>query len=128
MTNTQKTKQIPVLIELELRDQFQIARANEEYKKLVSMLPEFYVGRPEYLNGIIRVMCEAAKRSMKEKKIHMGPWRKSSFMQMKWSCLNENNPTLDDEPLSASLPTFPLTQANKPNCLRISGAPPVIVT
>ncbi|KAF7836499.1 uncharacterized protein G2W53_011358 [Senna tora] len=83
---TRSKKQNPIfLVELELRDQFKMGRASEEYNKMVSMLPEFFVGKPEYLTGIIRVMCSAAKKSMKEKKIHMGPWRKSSFMQMKWS-------------------------------------------
>lgn len=87
-TSTRK-KQIPFLIELEFRDQFQIAKAGEEYQKLVSCLPEFYIGKAEYLTAIVQVMCNAAKKSMKEKKMHLGPWRKSSFMQMKWSGFNQ---------------------------------------
>ncbi|KAH7524868.1 hypothetical protein FEM48_Zijuj06G0164800 [Ziziphus jujuba var. spinosa] len=80
-----RIKQVPFLVEVEFRDQFEIAKASEEYKKLVGQLPECYIGKPNYLNTIVRLVCKAAKRSMKEKKIHMGPWRKRSFMLMKWS-------------------------------------------
>ncbi|KAK9950243.1 hypothetical protein M0R45_005744 [Rubus argutus] len=40
---------------------------------------------PTTLNAIVRVVCDAAKQSMKESRIHMGPWRKRRFMLMKWS-------------------------------------------
>jgi uncharacterized protein (TIGR01615 family) len=78
------------LIEIEFRDQFKMAKACDEHKKLIELLPETYIGKPEHLNAIVRVMCDAAKRSTAEKKIHMGPWRKRSFMQMKWSASHEN--------------------------------------
>ncbi|KAE8681269.1 LRR protein [Hibiscus syriacus] len=78
-------KQIPFVIEPEFRDEFEIAKACDEYMKLVDKLPECYVGKSEYLNPIVGVMCDSAKRSMEEQKLHMGPWRKRSFVQMKWS-------------------------------------------
>lgn len=109
-----RKKQVTFLIELEFRDQFQIAKAGKAYQKLVSCLPEFYIGKPEYLSAIVRVMCDAAKKSMKEKKMHMGPWRKSGFMQMKWSGFNQTW-TLDK-----------YAQASE-SYLRISGAPPSVV-
>ncbi|XP_027361060.1 uncharacterized protein LOC113869111 [Abrus precatorius] len=121
-TSTRK-KQIPLLIELELRDQFQIAKADEKYQKLVSCVPEFYIGKPEYLTAIVRVMCNAAKKSMREKKMHLGPWRKSSFMQMKWSGFNH---TWNSDKSSGRLSTFPLPQATE-SYLRISGAPTAVV-
>lgn len=90
ITSTQgRKKQIPFVIELEFRDQFEIAKACDEYKKLVEQLPVCYVGKADYLKAIVGVMCGAAKRSMEEKKLHMGPWRKRSFMQMKWSNTSE---------------------------------------
>lgn len=120
-TSTRK-KQIPFLIELEFRDQFQIAKAGEEYQKLVSCLPEFYVGKPECLTAIVRVMCDAAKKSMKEKKMHLGPWRKSSFMQMKWSGFNQTLRTSNDK----SLGRLPHTQASD-SYQSFSGAPNALV-
>lgn len=80
-----RKKKILFVIELEFREQFEIVKACNEYNKLVVQLPECYVGKADYLNAIVGVMCDAAKRSMEENKLHMGPWRKRSFMQMKWS-------------------------------------------
>lgn len=121
-----RKKQIPFLIELEFRDQFKIAKACDEYQKLVSQLPEFYIGRPDYLNAMLRVVCDAAKRSMKEKKIHMGPWRKRSFMQMKWSASSESRRSTLDEPQNYP-PSFSFKQASE-SCLHYAAAPAVVVT
>ena len=122
-STVRRKKQITFLIELEFRDQFQIAKAGKAYKKLVSCLPEFYIGKPEYLTAIVRVTCGAAKKSMKEKKMHMGPWRKNGFMQMKWSGFNQTW-TLDKS--LGTLPACSHTQASE-SYLRISGAPPSVV-
>ena len=67
-----------------------MANACEDYNKLIEQLPETYIGKPEHLNAIVRVMCDAAKRSTAERNIHLGPWRKMSFMQMKWSAPNQS--------------------------------------
>ncbi|MED6179575.1 hypothetical protein PIB30_001866 [Stylosanthes scabra] len=113
-----RKKQITFLVELEFRDQFKIAKAGKAYQKLVSCLPELYVGKQECLTAIVRVMCEAAKKSLKEKKMHIGPWRKSGFMQMKWSGFNQTW-TLEN-----SMGNIPANESH----LRISGAPSVVVT
>ncbi|KAF5741928.1 hypothetical protein HS088_TW10G00936 [Tripterygium wilfordii] len=107
-----RKKQVTYLIELEFRDQFKIAKACEEYRKLIARLPEYYIGKPDYLNAIVCVLCDAAKRSMKEKKLHMGPWRKRRFMQMKWSSSFGRRESLP-EPFSIS---------------KLSTAPAVVVT
>jgi uncharacterized protein (TIGR01615 family) len=118
-----RKKQTPFVIELEFRDQFKIAKACDNYHKLVSQLPECYVGKPDYLNAIVRVVCDAAKRSMKEKKMHMGPWRKTSFMQMKWSGSSvERHSNFDDQSLH-QLPSLFLRQA-----MHFAAAPAVVVT
>ncbi|KAI9200012.1 hypothetical protein LWI28_001493 [Acer negundo] len=87
-----RKKQILLLIELEFRDQFKIAKSCKEYTNLVAQLPEIYVGKLDFLNAIVRILCNSAKKSMKEKKIYMGPWRKKSFMEMKWSSSLERKP------------------------------------
>ncbi|KAL0326421.1 UNVERIFIED_CONTAM: hypothetical protein Sradi_5211400 [Sesamum radiatum] len=84
-----RRKQIPILVELGFRDEFRMAKASDEYNKLIDQLPEIYTGKLQHLNAIIRVVCEAAKKSAEDHKIHMGPWRKRSFMQMKWSASSE---------------------------------------
>ncbi|KAJ0085158.1 uncharacterized protein LOC116121398 [Pistacia vera] len=116
-----RTKQLPLVVELEFRDQFEIAKACDEYGKLVAQLPEFYIGKPKYLSTIVRILCEAAKKSLKEKKIHMGPWRKRSFMEMKWSY------SLKQRSVDESLNNL-ISPGLHENRLHLSAAPIVIVT
>lgn len=73
-----------MVIELNFQAEFEMARASEEYTRLISILPEVYVGKSERLRDIIKILCGAAKKCMKEKKMHLGPWRKHKYMQAKW--------------------------------------------
>ncbi|KAJ6884550.1 hypothetical protein NC652_031528 [Populus alba x Populus x berolinensis] len=118
-------KKIPYLIELEFRDQFEMAKACDEYRNLVAKLPEYYIGKAEYLNAIVGILCDAAKRSMKEKKIHMGPWRKRSFMQMKWS--NTSGRRSVEEP-SSKISSLPSSRQAHESCFHLSAAPALTVT
>uniref|UniRef100_A0A6M2FCW6 Uncharacterized protein n=1 Tax=Populus davidiana TaxID=266767 RepID=A0A6M2FCW6_9ROSI len=118
-------KKVPYLIELEFRDQFEMAKACDEYRNLVSQLPEYYIGKAEYLNAIVGILCDAAQRSMKEKKIHMGPWRKRSFMQMKWSNTSGRRSVEESSSKMSSLPSS--RQAHE-SCFHLSAAPALTVT
>ena len=79
-----KKGEVRVIIELNFRAEFEMARASEDYNRLVQRLPEVYVGKVERLSTLIKILCSAAKKCMKEKKMHMGPWRKQKYMQAKW--------------------------------------------
>lgn len=79
-----KKGEVRVIIELNFRAEFEMARASEEYNRLVQRLPEVFVGKVERLSTLIKILCSAAKKCMKEKKMHMGPWRKQKYMQAKW--------------------------------------------
>jgi uncharacterized protein (TIGR01615 family) len=89
-----------VIIELNFRAEFEIARASEEYNRLVRRLPEVFVGKVERLHNVIKILCSAAKKCMKEKKMHLGPWRKQRYMQAKWLGTNY-------ERTATSTPVFP---------------------
>lgn len=73
-----------IIIELNFRAQFEMARSNEEYDRLISQLPEVYVGKFSRLQNLIKILCGASKKCMKEKKMHMAPWRKHKYMLAKW--------------------------------------------
>ncbi|RDX63092.1 hypothetical protein CR513_58516, partial [Mucuna pruriens] len=75
---------VKVVIELNFRAEFEMARANEEYNKLIMRLPEVFVGKAERLRALVKIMCSAAKKCMKENNMHIGPWRKHKYMQAKW--------------------------------------------
>ncbi|PIN04392.1 hypothetical protein CDL12_23075 [Handroanthus impetiginosus] len=79
-----KKGEVRVIIELNFRAEFEMARAHEEYNKLIKKLPEIFVGKIERLLTLLKILCAAAKKCMKEKKMHMGPWRKYRYMKAKW--------------------------------------------
>ncbi|MED6160529.1 hypothetical protein PIB30_052246 [Stylosanthes scabra] len=83
-TSSKRGDIIRVIIEVNFRAEFEMARAGEEYNRLVQRLPEVFVGKVERLNNIIKVLCMGAKRCMKDNKMHMGPWRKQRYMSAKW--------------------------------------------
>lgn len=82
--SNEKRGELRVVIELNFRAEFEMARASEEYNRLIGNLPEIFVGKTERLRGLIKILCSAAKRCMKEKNMHLGPWRKHKYMQAKW--------------------------------------------
>ncbi|PKA65355.1 hypothetical protein AXF42_Ash005688 [Apostasia shenzhenica] len=73
-----------VVIEPSFRAEFEVARGSSEYNALVARLPEMFAGKPERLRTVVKIMCRAAKRCMKENRMHMGPWRKHEYMLSKW--------------------------------------------
>ncbi|XP_074296219.1 uncharacterized protein LOC141623957 [Silene latifolia] len=91
-----------VIIELNLRAEFEMAKASQEYNKLIKKLPQVYVGKPERLRNIVKILCTAAKICMKDNKMHLAPWRKLKYMQAKWlnNCY-ESNFTKTTENLSS---------------------------
>ncbi|KAK3007144.1 hypothetical protein RJ639_016701 [Escallonia herrerae] len=83
-SSNSKKGEVRVIIELNFRGEFEMARASEEYNRLVSKLPEVFIGKVERLLILVKILCSAAKKCMKEKKMHIGPWRKHRYMQAKW--------------------------------------------
>lgn len=83
-SSSKKGEIIRIVIELSFRGEFEMARASEEYKRLVRRLPEVFIGKSERLKTLIKILCGAAKKCMKDRKIHMGPWRKYKYVQAKW--------------------------------------------
>lgn len=82
--SSSKKGEMRVIIELNFRVEFEMAKASEEYNQLVHRLPEVFVGKVERLNSVVKILCSAVKKCMKEKKMHLGPWRKQRYMQAKW--------------------------------------------
>ncbi|KAF9590011.1 hypothetical protein IFM89_030161 [Coptis chinensis] len=79
-----KQLEVRVVIELNFRAEFEMARASDEYTRLIGRLPEVFVGKADRLRSSIKILCSAAKKCMKENKMHIGPWRKHKYMQAKW--------------------------------------------
>ncbi|MCD7465951.1 hypothetical protein HAX54_002230 [Datura stramonium] len=79
-----KKEESSVVDRIGILDEFKMAKSCKEYSKLITQLPEIFIGKSEHLKAIVRLMCDAAKRSTVQQRIHLAPWRKRNFMQMKW--------------------------------------------
>ena len=73
------------IIEVNLGEEFEIARPTTSYTSLIDVFPQIFVGKPEVLKQIVRLMCRAIRESMKSKDMKVPPWRRNGYMQAKWS-------------------------------------------
>lgn len=73
-----------LLIDIDFRSEFEIARSTAAYKATLQSLPYIFVGKTERLGQIISIVSEAAKLSLKKKGMHFPPWRKADYMRAKW--------------------------------------------
>lgn len=73
-----------VLIDVDFRSEFEIARSTSNYKTILQCLPYIFVGKTDRLLQIVSIASEAARQSLKKKGMHIAPWRKSEYMKSKW--------------------------------------------
>ncbi|KAM7485269.1 hypothetical protein LguiA_001278 [Lonicera macranthoides] len=90
-----------LLIDIEFRSEFEIARPTVNYKAILQSLPYIFVGRPDRLEQIVSMVSEAAKLSLKKRGMHIPPWRKTEYMRGKWlsphtRALNDAVKEIDD--------------------------------
>ncbi|KAJ6991163.1 hypothetical protein NC653_019387 [Populus alba x Populus x berolinensis] len=81
-----------LIVDLDFRSQFELARPTPFYKELTDTLPLFFVGSEDKLHKIISLLCSAAKQSLKERGLHVPPWRTSTYMQSKWLSRTAKSP------------------------------------
>ncbi|KAI3744964.1 hypothetical protein L1987_58063 [Smallanthus sonchifolius] len=91
---------VRVIIELNFRTEFEMAKGSQEYNHLINRLPEIYVGKTERLESLIKILCLASKRCMKDQNMHIAPWRKLKYMQAKWHGIRESESSLSPDILS----------------------------
>lgn len=73
-----------LLIDIDFRSEFEIARSTKTYKTILQTLPYIFVGKSDRLQRIIGIVTEAAKQSLKKKGMHFPPWRKAEYVGAKW--------------------------------------------
>ncbi|KAI3795311.1 hypothetical protein L1987_37962 [Smallanthus sonchifolius] len=95
-----KSGVVRVIIELNFRTEFEMAKGSQEYNHLIRRLPEIYVGKTERLESLIKILCSASKRCMKDRNMHIAPWRKLKYMQAKWHGIRESKSSLSPDILS----------------------------
>ncbi|MQL83465.1 hypothetical protein Taro_015966 [Colocasia esculenta] len=73
-----------VIIDIDFRSHFEIARAVESYDAILKSLPVIYVGSWPKLKQLLQVMVEAARCSLKQNSMPVPPWRSLAYLQAKW--------------------------------------------
>lgn len=85
VTDGSKLKTELFFVDIDFRAQFEIARPTDEYNALLQQLPTLFVGKADKLFRIIKITCDLARRSLKEREMCFPPWRKYRYMQFKWA-------------------------------------------
>ncbi|XP_021851818.1 uncharacterized protein [Spinacia oleracea] len=80
-----------VIVDMDLKSQFEVARPTQSYTQLLSKVPIIFVGNEVKLKRIISLLCSAAEHSLKERGLHIPPWRRAVYMQSKWKLSNSTN-------------------------------------
>ncbi|KAJ8423055.1 hypothetical protein Cgig2_019825 [Carnegiea gigantea] len=73
-----------LIIDVDFRSYFEIARAVESYDKILKSLPVVFVGSLTKLKQFLQVMAEAARISLKQNSMPLPPWRSLAYLQAKW--------------------------------------------
>ncbi|CAH2048021.1 unnamed protein product [Thlaspi arvense] len=90
------------IVETNLAGEFEIARPTKRYLSILNQVPRLFVGTPEELKQLVRIMCHAMRRSMKHVGIHVPPWRRNGYMQAKWFGFYKRTSTTNNEIVSNS--------------------------
>ncbi|KAK7393483.1 hypothetical protein VNO78_22040 [Psophocarpus tetragonolobus] len=73
-----------VVVDIDFRSEFEIARSTKAYKAILQNLPYIFVGTCDRLQSIVAIVSEAAKQSLKKKGMHVPPWRRVEYVKAKW--------------------------------------------
>ncbi|KAL1294596.1 hypothetical protein HN51_055383 [Arachis hypogaea] len=95
-----------LIIDIDFRSEFEIARSTGTYKAMLQSLPYIFVGKSDRLCQIVAAVSEAAKQSLKKKGMHVPPWRKAEYMLAKWlssSCTRASRPLPPTPPPSSAI-------------------------
>ncbi|KAL5734707.1 hypothetical protein ACOSP7_032568 [Xanthoceras sorbifolium] len=73
-----------LIIDIDFRSHFEIARAVDSYDRILKSLPVVYVGSLMRLKQYLQVMVEAARSSLSQNSMPLPPWRSLAYLQAKW--------------------------------------------
>lgn len=103
-----------MIVDIDFRSHFEIARAVDSYDRILNSLPVIYVGSFTKLKPYLQVMVEAARSSLKQNSMPLPPWRSLAYLQAKWQSPHQrksdsaehnsnNNPPIDHKKCAGQL-------------------------
>ncbi|XP_076905973.1 uncharacterized protein LOC143561891 [Bidens hawaiensis] len=99
---TDPTNSDRLIIDIDFRSHFEIARAVPSYNRILNSLPVVYMGPLTKLKQYLQVMVEAAKSSLKQNSMPLPPWRSLAYLQSKWDSSYQRQMYPETEPVSDS--------------------------
>lgn len=91
-----------LIIDIDFRSHFEIARAVDSYDRILNSLPVVYVGSLSRLKQFLQVMVEAARSSLKQNSMPLPPWRSLAYLQAKWQSPYQRNFYPDEDQRSGN--------------------------
>ena len=73
-----------MLVDVDFRSAFEVARPTKAYRAVLQRLPSVFVGREDRLRLLVAAAADAARASLKKRGLHLPPWRKLEYMRAKW--------------------------------------------
>lgn len=92
-----------LIVDIDFRSHFEIARAVDSYGTLLNSLPVVYVGTLPRLKQFLHVMVDAAKWSLKQNSMPLPPWRSLPYLQAKWQSKYERKDLITEEGFHSTL-------------------------
>lgn len=86
-----------LIIDIDFRSHFKIARAIASYDAILNSLPAIYIGSTAKLKRLLQIMADAAKFSLKQNSMPLPPWRSLPYLQAKWQSEYERKCCVDGE-------------------------------
>lgn len=108
-----------ILVDIDFRAQFQVARPTLEYESVLDAVPIIFVGRLDKLLQLVDLLTNAMKRSLLERSMHVPPWRKAEYMRAKWlspykRTTNEVANLVSQQGQTVAPAAFPMQKLNWP--------------
>ncbi|TYI30533.1 hypothetical protein ES332_A05G395000v1 [Gossypium tomentosum] len=92
-----------LIIDIDFRSHFEIARAVDSYGRILNSLPVVYVGSLTRLKQLLQVMVDAARSSLKQNSMPFPPWRSLAYLQAKWHSPYQRKFTPDEHNISGNI-------------------------
>ncbi|XP_004492986.1 uncharacterized protein [Cicer arietinum] len=73
-----------LIIDIDFRSHFEIARAVDSYDRILKSLPVVYVGSLTRLKQLLGIMEEATRSSLQQNSMPFPPWRSLTYLHAKW--------------------------------------------
>ncbi|KAK9683298.1 hypothetical protein RND81_10G130000 [Saponaria officinalis] len=94
-----------LIIDIDFRSHFTIARAVESYDKILKSLPVVFVGTLTKLKQFLQVMADASRVSLKQNSMPLPPWRSLAYLQAKWLSPFQRNTIPEEKNIKSSMVT-----------------------